>query len=171
MKRVEAIVKGRVQGVGYRDDVKEIARRLKITGSVENLKGYDVRIIAEGSDEDIDRFIEEIKIKKCPVDVERVDLHFEEFNGEFEYFEIKRGDWQDELGERLDAAATLLCRSVKLGEESVKIGRKMLDKQDETTGEIKNLREDLKTYMERRFGEIEDEIQLIKHTFFVDQVQ
>ena len=38
----------------------------------------------------------------------------------------------------------------------------MLDKQDETTGEIKNLREDLKTYMERRFGEIEDEIQLIK---------
>ena len=41
------LAKGRVQRVGYRDEVEEIARRLEITGFVENVKPYDVRIIAE----------------------------------------------------------------------------------------------------------------------------
>ena len=55
-----------MQKVDYRDAVEEIARKLKITGFVENLKPYDVRIIAEGEDERIDRFIEQIEIKKIP---------------------------------------------------------------------------------------------------------
>ena len=169
MKRAEIIAKGRVQRVGYRDEVEEIARRLKITGSVENHKPYDVKIIAEGEDENIDQFIEKIKINKYAIDVESVEVSFEEFKGEFEYFEIERGDWQEELGERLDFAGKLLYRSVELsersvelGEESVGIGKKMLEKQDETIGEIKSLRVDLNEYMERRFDKIEDEIAMIK---------
>jgi len=38
----------------------------------------------------------------------------------------------------------------------------MLDKQDETIAEIKGVREDLKSYMERRFEYIEQEIADIK---------
>ncbi len=38
-----------MQRVGYRDEVEEIARKLKITGFVENVKPYDVRIVAERS--------------------------------------------------------------------------------------------------------------------------
>ena len=48
--------------------------------------------------------------------------------------EIKRGDWQEELGERLGTAGKLLYRSVELseravelGEESVSIGKRMLE--------------------------------------------
>ncbi len=38
MKRVAIIAKGRVQREGYRDEVEEIARKLKITGFfVENV--------------------------------------------------------------------------------------------------------------------------------------
>ena len=40
MKRVAIIAKGRVQREGYRDEVEEIARKLKITGFVENVKPY-----------------------------------------------------------------------------------------------------------------------------------
>ena len=46
MKRAVILAKGRVQRVGYRDEVEEIARQLEITGFVENVKPYDVRIVA-----------------------------------------------------------------------------------------------------------------------------
>jgi acylphosphatase len=144
MKRAEVLAKGRVQRVGYRDEVEEIARRVGITGFVENVTPYDVRIVAEGEDSALERFLEEIKIKKYPIDVERLEVRFEDFKAEFEYFEIKRGEWQEELGERLDAAVKLelgerldaavklLYKSVEPGEESVSIGKKMLEKQDGT---------------------------------------
>ena len=176
MKRALILVKGKVQRVGYRDEVEEIARQLEISGFVENVKPYDVRIVAEGEDTKIERFIEEIRIKRYPIDVEHLEVQFEDFKAEFEYFEIKRGNWQEELGERLDAAGKLLYKSVELGEESVSIGKKMLDKQDmmldkqdmmldkqdETIGEIRGLREDLKSFMEERFDRLEREIEIIK---------
>lgn len=176
MKRAVILAKGRVQRVGYRDGVEEITRRLEITGFVENVKPYDVRIVAEGDDSAMERFIEEIKIKKYPIDVDRLEVPFENFKAEFEYFEIKRGEWHEELGERLDAAGKLLYKSVELGEESVSIGKKMLEKQDkmlekqdmmlekhdDTIGEIRGLREDLKSFMEERFNRLEREIEIIK---------
>lgn len=162
MKRAVIIAKGRVQRVGYRDEVEEIARRLEITGFVENVKPYDVRIVAEGEDADIDQFIALIRIKKYPIDVESIEVNFDDFKAEFEYFEIKRGEWGEEIVERLDAAGKLLFRSVELSEESVSIGKKMLEKQDETTGEIRGLREDLRSYMEERFDRLEREIAIIK---------
>ena len=162
MKRALILVKGKVQRVGYRDEVEEIARRLEISGFVENVKPYDVRIVAEGEDSKMERFIEEISITRYPIDVEHLEVRFEDCKAEFEYFEIKRGNWQEELGERLDAAGKLLYKSVELGEESVSIGKKMLDKQDETIGEIKGLRDDLKSFMEERFDRLEREIEIIK---------
>ena len=133
MKRAVIIAKGVVQRVGYRDTVEKIARKLKLTGFVENLKPYDVRIVAEGEQDALDVFITKIRIVKhpiTPISVEDLDVKFEAATDEFEYFEIKRGDWQDELGERLDVAGTLLYRSVELGAKSVVIGEKMLEKQD-----------------------------------------
>jgi len=38
----------------------------------------------------------------------------------------------------------------------------MLEKQDMTIGEIRGLREDLKSYMEDRFDKLEHEIKIIK---------
>ena len=140
MKRAVIIAKGEVQRVGYRDTVEKIARKLKLTGFVENLKPYDVRIVAEGEQYALDEFRTHIKIENhpiSPISVEELDVRFEVATGEFEYFEIKRGDWQDELGERLDVAGALLyrsvelgTRSVELGEKSVAIGEKTLEKQD-----------------------------------------
>ncbi len=93
-------------------------------------------------------FIKRIKIIKFPIDVESVEVNFDDFRGEFEYFEIKRGEWGEEIVERLDTAGKLLYRSVELGErtlevaersaefgeESVEIGKKMLGKQDMMLG-------------------------------------
>jgi hypothetical protein len=128
------------------------------------------------------KFIEQIRIKKYPIDVEDIAVNFENVKDEFEYFEIRRGEWHEELGERLDAAGKLLYRSVELSEksvqlgeksvqlgeksvqlgeksvqlteESVKIGHTMLEKQDETIDEIRGLRYDMKAYMEQRFDNL-----------------
>ena len=127
------IAKGDVQRVGYRDTVEKIARKLKLVGFVENLKPYDVRIIAEGEDDVLNELITQIRIKDrptSPVSVEELDFEFVSATGEFEYFEIRRGEWAEELGERLDTAGALLHLSVELGKESVELGKKMLDKQD-----------------------------------------
>lgn len=105
-KKVRAVIiaRGDVQRVGYRDAVERAARKLKITGYVENLKPYDVKIVCEGDKESVELFREKIKIREFPIDVEDIEVGFEEITGEFEYFEIRRGEWKEELGERIDAA-------------------------------------------------------------------
>ena len=137
MKRVIVIAKGEVQRVGYRDIVEKIARKLHLTGYVENLKPYDVKIVAEGDESSLNEFLTRILIDKhsaSPILVEDIDVEFGAATREFEYFEIKRGDWAEELGERMDVAGALLYRSVELGIESVGIGREMLGKQDQMIG-------------------------------------
>jgi acylphosphatase len=159
MKRAIIIVKGDVQGVGYRGEVFKIARKLNITGFVENVKPYDVRIIAEGEKENIDKFIEEIKIEEDPILVEEVEVTFEEPTGGFEYFEIKRGDMTEELGERLDLARGEMkklhqAQKETLGKEDQMLGKQdvMIDKQGQIISIIKNGNEMLATKQDQMLG-------------------
>jgi len=108
MNIAEIIVKGKVQKVGFRDVVEDIAVNLEIRGFVENIKPRDVRIIAEGSEENIKKFVEMIKIKKFPIFVESVDAEYKEATEEFKYFEIKR----EELQEELDKRANMFGKSI-----------------------------------------------------------
>ena len=145
MKRVVIIAKGEVQRVGYRDAVEKIGRKLKLTGFVENLKPYDVRIVAEGEEETLNAFVAHVRITDhpiAPISVEELDVEFGAATGEFEYFEIRRGDWQDELGERMDAAGALLYRSLEIGEKMLEGQDKMLEKQDRTIEILEDVRED-----------------------------
>ena len=53
--RLEAVVRGRVQGVGFRYHVVREARRLGLAGWVANERDGSVRTIAEGSSSALDR--------------------------------------------------------------------------------------------------------------------
>lgn len=121
---------GEVQRVGYRGFVERFARKMKLKGYVENIKPYDVRIVCEGNKDSIDSFLRLIKIKDYPIDVENLDVKFEDATGEFEYFEIKRGDMAEELGERLDIA------NAKMTEMSQKQDV-MIEKLDNNTSILK----------------------------------
>lgn len=50
-------VKGRVQGVGFRQSAKSEARFLGIKGNVKNLSNGDVFIEAQGSKDQLDQFL------------------------------------------------------------------------------------------------------------------
>ena len=131
MRRVEAVAVGDVQKVGYRDAVQRVARKLGITGYVQNLKPYDVKIVAEGSRERLEVFLERIRINRFPIYVEELRVEWKDATGEFEYFEIRRGPWEEELGERLDFAASLLFGMIERQEEHIGLTKEVLRKQDE----------------------------------------
>jgi len=130
--QVRAVItaSGEVQRVGYRDVVERAARKMKLTGFVENIRPYDVRIVCEGDKISVDSFIKLIRIKEYPIDVERLDIRFENATGEFEYFEIKRGDMTEELGERIDIARAEMTKMTQKQDL-------MIEKMDNNTSILK----------------------------------
>lgn len=61
---VELLVLGDVQGVGYRQYVAKIGRRLRLEGFVKNLNDGTVRIHCKGDEKDISEFKKQINKKK-----------------------------------------------------------------------------------------------------------
>ncbi len=124
MKRFVAIARGRVQRVGYREHVYNETFERDISGYVMNLKNGEVEIVAEGSEEDLREFINEINIIQRPIAVKSFTIRWEEATGEYATFEIIRGDIQEETFERMDYAGDVLHSM------DIKFDR-MLDKQDQ----------------------------------------
>ena len=89
MKRFHILVSGRVQGVFFRTNTVEVARKLRIKGWIRNLKDGRVEIVAEGGKENLDKLVE--WLKDGPVLAKVVDLVIEEEKptGEFDNFERK----------------------------------------------------------------------------------
>jgi acylphosphatase len=82
---IHAIVRGRVQGIGFRATARYYAQRLGIQGTVKNLHDGSVEIFAQGNQEQIDRFFadmaEEVghNIKSITKDDVTPFHHFEGF--------------------------------------------------------------------------------------------
>ncbi len=101
-KRAEIIVKGRVQKVGYRDIVKNIADKLGVVGYIENLKNGDVRIVAEGDEEILSEFKSNLAINNPIIQVNELEIKYSVPVGEFDCFSINISDPTIELEERYD---------------------------------------------------------------------
>jgi acylphosphatase len=89
IKTFEIIVKGKVQGVWFRMHTQKTALSLAITGTVENQADGSVKVRAQGKSENLEKFIEWLKIGPA---LARVDeLKITEFTDE-EYlsFEVLR---------------------------------------------------------------------------------
>jgi acylphosphatase len=81
------IIKGFVQGVGYRYSMYYAARNFQITGWVRNRRDGTVEAMAQGTEEAVQSFIE--WAQKGP-DLARVDqVQVLEGDGEFTEFSVK----------------------------------------------------------------------------------
>ncbi|MDA3792755.1 MAG: acylphosphatase [Elusimicrobia bacterium] len=89
MKEVKAILKGRVQMVGFRFFTVRTARRLELKGYVKNLSAGEVETIAQGSRENLEKFIKNIKMGPASAEVKNADVSYREPQKEYTGFNVK----------------------------------------------------------------------------------
>ena len=138
MKRLTATVSGKVQKVGYRKRIIDIAIAFGIKGIVENLEDGRVRIIAEGDEEKLKWFETAIEIKNTLIQVASVERAYAPASGEFAGFgKIVAGDETDSRLDKgievmnkmlvaiIDVNKTLVDMDSNLGGKMDTLGSKM----------------------------------------------
>ncbi len=83
-------LKGLVQGVGFRFFTQRAAARHQVRGYVRNLKDGRVEAFAEGSEEDVKAFHEELLAGPTYARVEEVEEIVQEPEGTYSTFIIER---------------------------------------------------------------------------------
>ena len=165
MIRAKIVAEGDVQKVGYRDIVEDIAVKLGVKGFVENLRDKTVCVVCEAEKDVVDRFVDAIKIKNDIVDVKNVKVvETSPATNEFEYFDIKYGGPEEELGERMVAAvkyAKLALHETRVVGEEVKGSREDIKGvRDEVKGsrkDIKGMHQDMNKrfdWVAEKYGDI-----------------
>jgi acylphosphatase len=89
IRSYKIIVKGKVQGVGYRFNAQAAAHKYDLTGFARNLPDKSVLIHAEGKEENINRFIEWCYVGPRLAEVSEVNAEEQDVKG-YPTFEIKR---------------------------------------------------------------------------------
>ena len=81
--RLDLVIEGKVQGVGYRYSAKKKAELLGIRGSVQNLRDGSVFVTAQGEKEAMDNFVRWCyKGPPCAIvrNIEKIQGEIEEFS-------------------------------------------------------------------------------------------
>ncbi len=88
-KRLHAIVLGLVQGVGYRYFTLWEAARLGLTGYVRNLPDGSVEVVAEGTQEQLEKLLERLHQGPPAAKVRKVIVKWGEAKNEFDRFGVR----------------------------------------------------------------------------------
>ena len=162
--RLTAFVSGRVQEVGYRARVIDMAIALGLKGMVVNLKDGRVKIVAEGEGEKLKWFESAIDIKNALISVSSIEKNYSSASGEFDQFGklVAKG----ETDTRLDTAAVYLKKLLfAVNNMNDNLGGKMgqmLGKQDELLDEVRNMNDRLGGKMDQMLDKQDDLIIEVK---------
>ncbi len=86
---VRAVVRGRVQGIGFRDYVLTRAGFLGLTGYVRNLPdGRSVEIVAEGARADLEQLLDYLREGPRMSRIDAVDAEWREATGAYDGFGV-----------------------------------------------------------------------------------
>jgi acylphosphatase len=88
--RVHVFVRGRVQGVFFRDHTRRWAVSLGLKGWVRNLEDGRVEVLAEGEKGSLEDLVGRISLGPPAAMVENAEVAWESFRGEFDDFRITR---------------------------------------------------------------------------------
>jgi acylphosphatase len=88
-KRAHVFYSGRVQGVGFRYTVRELACGYEVTGFVRNLPDGRVELVAEGEQKEVRAFLDCIRSGELSHYIRGADEQWTEPTGEFRRFEIR----------------------------------------------------------------------------------
>jgi acylphosphatase len=86
---LHAIVRGRVQGVNFRDFVCRRAISLGLTGYVRNLPDmYSLEVVVEGQGERLELLLEHLRAGPRGARVDSVDAQWGEASGQYARFSV-----------------------------------------------------------------------------------
>jgi len=162
--RLTAFVSGRVQEVGYRARVIDMAIALGLKGMVVNLKDGRVKIVAEGEGEKLKWFESAMDIKNALIHVSSIEKNYSSASGEFDQFGklVAKG----ETDTRFDTAAVYLKKLLfAVNNMNDNLGGKMgqmLGKQDELLDEVRNMNDRLGGKMDQMLDKQDDLIIEVK---------
>jgi acylphosphatase len=88
--RVRILITGLVQGVFFRREITDLARRLGLVGWVRNLPDGRVEATAEGEKSKITELIQFCHVGPAGAIVRYVEVEWSDFTGEFHNFKIAR---------------------------------------------------------------------------------
>jgi len=189
MFKLIAHVSGKVQMAGYRSRVVITVKAFDLRGYVRNLPDGRVKIVAEGSKADLERFLVAIRIENTLIKVEEIKAEFSEAEEAYEDFFKVAGERETDA--RLDVAAEHLKELISVVRDGFKDNGSRLDgigtslkeisgKQDllidtideareeivstreDIASEVQGLRSDLKGRTDERLQRIESDVTEIK---------
>jgi len=88
-KRLHLIIRGKVQGVFFRDNTRRRATSLEITGWIRNNSDGTVEAVFEGPEEKLKEILKICEQSPGSSQVDKVEKNWEVFTGEFNQFEIR----------------------------------------------------------------------------------
>jgi acylphosphatase len=86
--RKDVHFQGNVQGVGFRYTTNRIANGYDVKGYVKNLPDGRVRVVVEGSSEEVQRFLGEVRQRMSSY-IHSVDEERHSATGEFQSFQVR----------------------------------------------------------------------------------
>jgi acylphosphatase len=90
--RAHVFIRGKVQGVYFRQNTKQVAIKHRVTGWVCNLLDGRVEAVFEGNKSNVSEVIEWCHIGPSNSRVDDVDVRFEKYTGEFASFTINNNN-------------------------------------------------------------------------------
>ena len=87
-QRVRLFIKGKVQGVFFRQALKVMAKKNNVNGWVRNLNDGRVEAVLEGEDIDVSTLVEWSHAGSANARVEDIEIKNEKYKEEFTKFEV-----------------------------------------------------------------------------------
>lgn len=104
---VQVVVKGRVQRVGYRRYLLDLAQDLGVSGYVKNMPDGSVEIFCQAPENILQQFIEQARNPPPPIIIKQFDVREDKPRPKLKIFKVRYGTVQDELQEGFGAMQTI----------------------------------------------------------------
>ncbi len=142
---------------GFQTFIKNIADSFNLSGFVENVEDGSVKVVCEGEEEAIEGLINSVKQNPPSfVRIEKVNVAYEDYKGEFSGFDRRGADVPgeegemvalmrsfDKKGEVMIGILSSMNETLSSMDETLKSVKEdtgqMLEKQDDTIAEIRNV--------------------------------
>lgn len=86
--RAHVFVSGKVQGVYFRQNAMQTAKKYNTTGWVRNLDDGRVEVLIEGDEQNVRKIVEWCHQGPAASKIDTVDVRYETYTGEFSDFMI-----------------------------------------------------------------------------------